>query len=65
MRRPGLNETIGGVATAVRIPIPPDASGVENLADGTELYLAPLRIVDASLEVQGADHTAFAALKSE
>ena len=49
-------------------PDPPPArfaSGVEYLADGTELHLASLRIVDSSLELQGADHPAFSKLKSE
>jgi hypothetical protein len=49
-------------------PDPPPArfaSGVEYLADGTKLHLASLRIVDTSLELQGADHLAFSALRSE
>ncbi len=32
---------------------------------GTKLHLASLRIVDTSLELQGADHPAFSDLKSE
>ena len=40
-------------------------SGVERLCDGTELHLASLRLVDASIEMQGSDHPAFAALKAE
>jgi len=38
---------------------------MELLSDGTELHLASLRFVDASLTLQSTDHPAFAALKTE
>ena len=49
-------------------PTPPPvrfATGVELLSDGTELHLASVRFVDTSLDLQGSDHPAFAALKAE
>ena len=52
-RRCGLDPALGRFAT-----------GTERLTDGTELHLASLRFVDTSLNLQGADHPAFAALKS-
>jgi len=38
---------------------------LEHLTDGTELHLASVKFVDTSLELPGADHPAFAALKAE
>ena len=50
--------------------LPPPATprfvdGTELLADGTELHLASLRLVDTSLTLPGMDHPAFTALKAE
>ena len=53
-RRCGLDPALGRFTT-----------GTERLTDGTELHLASLRFVDTSLNLQGTDHPAFAALKSE
>ena len=38
---------------------------MERLPDGTELHLASLRFVDTTLNLEGTDHPAFAALKAE
>jgi hypothetical protein len=53
-RRCGLDPALGRFTT-----------GTERLTGGTELHLASLRFVDTSFNLQGADHPAFAALKSE
>jgi hypothetical protein len=45
--------------------LPRFVDGTELLDDGTELHLASLRFVDASLAMEGQDHPAFAALKAE
>jgi hypothetical protein len=57
-RRCGLDPALSRFTTGTD-------STPERLTNGTELHLASLRFVDTSLKLQGADHPAFAALKSE